>query len=210
MPLDEEGRARVAAAVKAAEEGLTAEIVTCVVEESGPYPEAAWAGAAAGLALGCAAVLLRDLARPIWLPAAAVAWLPVAGLAGAAFARWCRPARRFLIGAERMEASAARRAKELFHDHGVADTTGRAGVLIYASLLERRVVVLADRSVRRKAAPEAWDRAVAAMTAAAHEGRVADGLCAAVAETAAALRAAGFEGPDEHGNELGDAPLGAR
>src|SRR5688572_597732 len=96
--LTEQERESVAAAVRQAEKGLSAEIVTCVVEESSPYPEAAWKGAAAGLALGCAAVLLRDFVRPIWLPASALVWLPAAGLAGAALGRWCRPVRRALLG----------------------------------------------------------------------------------------------------------------
>ncbi|MBI3289012.1 MAG: hypothetical protein HYZ74_05795, partial [Elusimicrobia bacterium] len=83
----------------------------------------------------------------------------------------------------------------------------RDGVLIFASLLERRVVVLADDSVSAKVSAEAWDAAVAAMTGPAADGRVADGLCAAVEKTAEALRAAGFSGKPSSGNELGDAPI---
>ena len=106
-----------------------------------------------------------------------------------------------------MEEAVTRRAKEVFFDHSVAATGSRDGVLIYASLLERRVIVLADEAVRAKIKPAAWDAAVVAMTAHARDGRVADGLCAAIEKTAAALRAAGFSGKNNSGNELGDEPI---
>ena len=206
--LTNEDREKVRAAVARAESGLTAEIVPCVFEQSSPYPESIWAGAGAGMSLAVAALLLLDLFHPLWLPVSRlILWVPVAGFLGAALGRWCGPAKRRLIGAERMETAVARRAKEIFFDRGIARTAGRDGVLIYASLLERRVVVLADETVRAKIAPAAWDAAVAAMTAHAGDGRVADGLCAAVEKTAKALASAGFAGKPASGNELGDEPL---
>jgi putative membrane protein len=206
--LTPEDREKVRAAVAKAEAGLTAEIVPCVYAQSSPYPESIWAGAGAGMSLAVAALFLLDVFHPLWMPLSRlILWVPAGGLAGAALGRWCGPARRALIGGRRMEAAVARRAKEVFFDRGIARTTGRDGVLIFASLLERRVVVLADEAVRAKASPAAWDAAVAAMTAHAADGRVADGLVAAVEKTAEALTAAGFSGKPASGNELGDEPL---
>jgi len=204
--LTTEERERVRAAVARAESGLSAEIVPCVYDQSSPYPEAVWAGAGAAVSLACAALFLTDMIRPLWQPLSTlILWVPAAGLAGAAVGRWCRPVKRFLIGRDRMEESVARRAKEVFFDRGIAKTADRDGVLVFASLLERRVVVLADESVRSKVKPEAWDAAVSAMTAAASEGRTADGLAAAVEEVARALRAAGFSGSGR--SHLGDEPI---
>lgn len=208
MPLDEAGRARVTQAVKKAESGLTAEIVPCVFERSSSYREVVWAGGAASAGLLAVALLLADARRPLWVsPATIMLWLSTAGFAGAALGRWCAPVIRFLAGSARMEDAVARRAKEVFRDRGVARTAGRDGVLIFASLLERRVVVLADEAVWSKTPPGTWDDAVAVMTAAAREACVADGLCAAVEKTASALRAAGFGGKPASGNELGDDPI---
>lgn len=204
--LTPEERERVRAAVARAESGLSAEIVPCVYDQSSPYPEAMWAGAGAAGSLACAAIFLADVIRPLWVALSTlILWVPAAGLAGAAVGRWCRPVKRFLIGRRRMEESVARRAKEVFFDRGIAKTSDRDGVLIFASLLERRVVVLADEGVRSKVKPEAWDAAVAAMTRAAADGRVADGLAAAVEKVAQALHAAGFSGSGR--SHLGDEPI---
>lgn len=204
--LTTEERERVRAAVAKAESGLSAEIVPCVYDQSSPYPEALWAGAGAAVSLACAALFLTDIIRPLWLPLATqILWVPAAGLLGAALGRWCKPVKRFLIGRRRMEESVARRAKEVFFDRGIAKTADRDGVLVFASLLERRVVVLADETVRSQVKPGAWDEAVAVMVAAASDGRTADGLVAAVEKVAQALHAAGFSGSGQ--SHLGDAPI---
>ncbi len=204
--LSPEDRERVRAAVAAAEKDLAAEIVPCVFAQSSPYPETVWAGAAAGAALACAGLFAADLLRPPWEPLTAlILWVPAAGLVGAALGRWCAPVKRFLLGPHRMEEAVSRRAKEVFFDRGVAATKARDGVLIYAGVLERRVVVLSDTGVRAKVRAEAWAPVVRTLTAAAGDGRVADALVAAVAEAAKVLREAGFSGRSD--DELGDAPV---
>ncbi|MDE2141859.1 MAG: hypothetical protein KGJ84_05550 [Elusimicrobia bacterium] len=204
--LNDNERARVRAAVEKAEAGLAAEIVPCVFAQSSPYPETVWAGAAAAVGLACGVLFIVDAFQPIWLPLSTlILFVPAAGLAGAAVGRWCAPVKRLLIGRHRLDDAVQRRAKEVFFDRGIALTKERDGVLIFASLLERRVVVLADESLRDKVKPADWAPAISAFTAAAAEGRVADGLAAAVERVAAALKAAGASGA--HGGELSDDPV---
>jgi putative membrane protein len=201
--LSESERARVREAVDKAEAGLAAEIVPCVFAQSSSYPETTWAGAAAAAGLASGALFLTDAVHPLWLPLSTlILFVPAAAFVGAALGRWCGPVKRFLLGAHRMEEAASRRAKEVYFDRGIARTKTRDGVLIFASLLERRVVVLADEGVRSKVAPAAWQPAIDAMTAAAGDGRIADGMIAAVAKAGAALREAGLTG--KGGGELGD------
>ncbi len=204
--LKQEDRDRVRQAVDAAEETLAAEIVPCVFAQSSPYPETVWAGAAAGAALACGALLVTDLTVPLWWPLGALmSAVAAAGIAGAAVGRWCAPVKRFFIGPHRLDDAVRRRAKEVFYDRGIGSTKARDGVLIFASLLERRVIVLADEGVRAKVKPEAWGPVVEVMTAAAADGRVADGLVDAVRTAAEVLRAAGVTG--KGGRELGDEPV---
>lgn len=205
--LTEKEREAVRRAVAAAEKGLGAEIVPCVFAQSSHYPEAVWAAGAAGAALACAALLLVDSFQPLWTPLShQLLVIPTAGLLGAALGRWCSRTRRFFVGARQMERVVARRAKEVFFDRGVSKTKARDGVLLYLSLLERKAVILADEGVRAKVAADRWRPALEAVTRAAAEGRVADGLAAAVAKIAEVLRAAGFSGAASL-NELGDNPI---
>ena len=204
--LSSEERNRIRAAVEKAEASLAAEIVPCVFAQSSPYPETVWAAAAAAVGIACAVLFLLDFFRPIWLPISAlILWVPAAGLAGAALGHWCAPVKRFLIGSHRMHEAAARRAKEVFYDRGIDRTKARDGVLIFVSLLERRVIVLADAAVRDKVKAESWGPTVRALTEAAARGRVGDGLVAAIEKAAAALRAAGLKG--HGGGELSDEPV---
>jgi putative membrane protein len=73
---------------------------------------------------------------------------------GDALRRLCTK-RRERLDAVRTHAAA------LFHDRGVANTSGETGVLLYVSLLERRMEVLADRGLLRRVMASDWNAALA-------------------------------------------------
>src|SRR3546814_16769202 len=75
---------------------------------------------------------------------------------------------------------AARAAREQFLAQGVHNTSDRCGVLIYVSVAEHYVELLADRAIDAKVAPEAWDVIVAAFVTTVKPPRVAEGLEQAV------------------------------
>jgi len=56
-------------------------------------------------------------------------------------------------------------ASSVFHDRGVANTQDETGVLVYLSLLERRMEVLADRGVLKGVPSLAWNQIVAIVRA---------------------------------------------
>jgi putative membrane protein len=64
--------------------------------------------------------------------------------------------------------------------HRLHQTSGRTGVLIFASLAERRVEVVGDEDIHAKGGDVVWDSAVAAALAHIKTGDVAGGLIAAV------------------------------
>lgn len=68
--------------------------------------------------------------------------------------------RLFTTRNERLEAVRTR-AAALFHDRRVSETERETGVLFFASLLERRIEVLADRGVLRAVSPEQWNATLA-------------------------------------------------
>ena len=82
-------------------------------------------------------------------------------------------------------------------------THGRTGILIYLSLDEHRAEIVADEAIAGKVAPEVWGDAMAAMLAHLRDGRLADGLVAAVERVGAVLAEHFPRAEDDH-NELPD------
>src|SRR3546814_4621664 len=75
---------------------------------------------------------------------------------------------------------AARAAREQFLAQGVHNTSDRCGVLIYVSVAEHYVEILADRAIDAKVAQEEWDAIVAAFVTTVKQRRVAEGFEQAV------------------------------
>ena len=152
--MGEEGRLKVREAIAGAEEKTSAEIVCALATESGRYDRGE---SLAGLFVGVVAVLLAHAARLYlqpegsWgeLPALDPLWqvLIVSGgfLVGILLAGFF-PRLRGLFVLDREEEEVARSAAFVFATAGMATTAGRTGLLVYISLRERRLVVLADET----------------------------------------------------------------
>jgi putative membrane protein len=157
----QESQARVAEAVKAAEARSDGEIVPVVVEKSDAYPEVRWRGAALAAALATGAVFAFHLDVTL-------AELPLlqlfAGVLGALLSLW-DPLERLLAGPRALDEAARFRAERAFLEHGLHRTRSGTGVLVFASLFEREVVVLGDRGIHAKMGEEGWRHAVDALVA---------------------------------------------
>lgn len=200
--LTEADRRRIAAAVKAAEAGTAAEIV--VVIETDPCEETD--ATVALVAAGFAAIASGGALSLLGLSLSAIVLgqgLVFAGLAGLAASsrvrRWLR--------IDRLPSQAAHEAAErAFAELGVGRTRERIGVLIHVAVADRHVEVIADEGVHSAVAPETWGEIVAAVTSAAKDGHLVDGLVAAVERCGAALAEALPPQPGL-GNELPNDPV---
>ncbi len=196
-----EAQARVAGAVRAAESRSLGQIVPVVVERSHTYPEARYRGALIAAGLATIGVLaLRPPLTPWELPLVQIA----AGIAGALLSMF-DPLERALAGGRDMDLATRARALRAFAEHGLHRTEKGTGVLVFASLFERRAVVLGDHGIHAKMADGEWKKALDALVAGMRRGDPATGFCDAIALCGAKLaehfpRAPG-EGP---GNELPD------
>jgi putative membrane protein len=199
--VDPAARLRLEAAVLEAERRTAGEIVLCVVRASDEYGSAGWrlAAALAALALLGAALFLGVTSPGLLLCAQGAA-----GLGGHALAR-IPAVRRLLIDDTLAETRVAQRARLAFAERGLERTRGRTGILLFVSLLERRVVVLGDVGVDRILAPdERWDDVVQLALRGLREGRAVEGLAAAIARCGEIL-AAHLPAPPRDVNELPDA-----
>ena len=171
--LSAEDLAAVAARVREAEAATGGEIVPYVVDASDAYTGASWAAAALGALVGPLVAAVVPELTPLWR-AWSPLWLPVPSLIGAAVAlvavQLVPALRRRLVSAEVLERRVELRAAAAFVDEEVFATRDRTGVLLFVSLFEHRVVVLADAGIHRRVPEGSWERVVAEMVAALRAG----------------------------------------
>ncbi|MEM7305897.1 MAG: TPM domain-containing protein [Planctomycetota bacterium] len=171
--LDETHRTQVAGAVAEAEKRTVGEIVPAVVERSDPHPQAGWiAGLAtlvAGLGLG-AGVL--PWGSPLVLLACQVGLF----LAGFLAADRLPDFRRLFISEERATATAQEQALQEFYSLGLHRTEAQTGVLLFVSLLERRVIVLGDAGIDGVVTAAHWEQVDDAILAGVRAGDLGGGL----------------------------------
>ncbi|GJD48306.1 hypothetical protein OPKNFCMD_1023 [Methylobacterium crusticola] len=182
-------RARIAAAIAAAETRTAGEIVVMVAARAGAYRSVPLALCLVGaLLVPWPLIALTGLpASRIFLLQLAAALALLLGLGALnPLALVPRPLRR-----ARARAAAARE----FRARGLSRTRGRTGVLIYVALAERYADVVADVGVG--APPQAWQAAVTGLVAALRRDALADGLVGAVEAVGAILAAAAPPGPDD-------------
>jgi putative membrane protein len=162
--LNEADRDAIAAAVEAAEMQTAGEIVPMVVSASYHYPMADVIGATT-LALPAALVLTPLLGGWLWIGNWNL-WLflglfTLLFLAGQMLLRRWAALKRLFIAKREIDEEVEEAAVTSFFKKGVHRTRDETGVLIFVSLFEHRVWVLADRGINRKVAQDQWDAIVA-------------------------------------------------
>lgn len=216
--MSEADHLRVSEAVRAAESGTAGEIVTIVADHSDRYLDIAlWWSVGVMIVM----VTLLALFPQSYDSLAALAtggWLVETGFAdglrvalavavisfGIARLLMQFVPLRLLFTPGIVKASRVRRrAVRYFKAGAERRTVGRTGILIYLSLKERRAEIVADEAIHSVVAQEEWGKAMADMLAHVREGRIADGMIAAINDVGVIL-SANFPRAEDDRNELPD------
>jgi putative membrane protein len=147
----------LAQAVRDIEKNSDAEIVIVVRGRSGTYRQADYlCGGILALA-GLVFVLLSPFDfHTYWVPIDVVA-LFIAGAYASSRTNFLRRA----LTTRKFRAQAARTgAAAMFYEAGIANTSAENGLLIYLSLLERRLEVIADRGILKAVPALKWNNSV--------------------------------------------------
>src|SRR6266478_4594388 len=191
----------LAGAVRDIEKDTDAEIVIVVRGRSGSYRHADYlCGAIVALI-----VLVFVLFSPFefhtyWVPVD-VAVLFIAG----AFVGSRTDAIRRILTSREFRAKAARTgAAAMFYEAGIANTSAENGLLIYLSLLERRLEVIADRGVLKAVPALKWNNSVFELKRIGRNPEV-ENLIKAVRDLGGVL-AEHMPATGENPNELPDGP----
>lgn len=200
--LSEAEAREVEAAVARVESQSAAEVVVAVVPQSTEYWQARvllsvfWG-------LGAGFVFLRF--EPWLEPALALLVEVAVGAAAFALAGW-GPLQRRLLSAEVTRQAVQARAFQLFAERGLQATKGRTALLVFVSELERRVVLLGDRTLHAQVGQDGWEEHVQRLLHHIRAGRARDGLLEVLERLGPQLAAAAPRAADDV-NELPDAVL---
>ena len=154
---DQTASAELAKAIRDIEKGTDAEIIIVVRGRSGTYRHADYLFGALVAFAGLLFVLFSPFDfRTFWVP------FDVVGLfvAGAFVSSRSDLIRRALTTRKFRTRAARTGAAAMFYDAGIANTQAENGLLIYLSLLERRLEVIADRGILRAVPPLEWNNSV--------------------------------------------------
>jgi putative membrane protein len=195
--LTDQDRQQIADAVAAAERKTSGELVTVIAAAADDYRYVAL------LSPALAALLLPAIVLTVWpeigawrlylvqaatfVVLALIAHLPAVHLA--------------LVPTAVKRARASRLAREQFFEQGLHRTRAGTGVLIFVSVAERHVEIIADAGINARVPPGTWDKAVADFVERVREGKVAEGFLAAIAQVGDRL-AEHFPHPADDTDEL--------
>jgi putative membrane protein len=173
----EDDRRIVREAIARAEKKTVGEILPVVVERSDPHPGANWLAA-----LLC--VLIGSALTAAWLPwdsPALVLLLQLAmGVVGYGLAALLPGFKRLFVFSGRATAVAEEQAFQEFYANGLHKTEAATGVLIFVSLLEHRVIVMADEGIHSKVDDDFWAETDGLILQGIRNGSLRDGLVAGI------------------------------
>ena len=210
--LSESDKVAVGEAIKGAEECTSAEVVCAVSTEAGRYDRAeSIVGLAGALIFLSAAYALRLGASPSnsgdWGGGAALMWLALAVtlgfIAGNVLGSYWHSLRRLLTSQSEMDENLAMTAQHIFARARLSSSRSGGGVLIFVSLYERRVVILADAPAAEVLGARGIDDLRDTAIAALRDGRRCDVFIEVIVGAAARLKTA-FPPAEVPTNEIGN------
>jgi putative membrane protein len=182
---------KIQSAVKEAEKKTSGEIVPMVVSSSYDYPMADVFGGVA-ISLPLALLLSPMVGRWFWIGGQNM-WLFLGFFIALFFifhqvVKHALGLKRFFVSPEDIEEEVGEAAVVSFFREGLYRTREETGVLIFISVFERRVWVLADRGINQKVEKGKWDEIVQGIVAGIRQNRPSDAICEAIRQTGELLK----------------------
>ncbi len=175
MMISDADRARISAAITAAERNTSGEVVAVVAAESASYLSVpfVWASIAALL-------VPWPLIVFTWMSVQWIYILQLMVFLAVLAVFFYRPLRYRSVPPSILRQRAHRRAVEQFLVQNLHTTDGRTGILIFVSVAERYAEILADAAIHQKVPEAAWQAIVDDLTRQIGAGRPGDGFVTAI------------------------------
>ena len=199
MNLTQKDKNLIAEAVTKAEAHTSGEILPVILKQSDFYPAAHFRLAIVmGLIFSIILYYNYDFDDPILL-----LWIQFPGMVFGYLLAFIPALKRIFVTKSEMNEEVHQRAIEVYFENQVSMTRDRTGIMIFVSLLERKVEVLADSGINSKVEKNYWDELVSKLIADIASGEKVQGMISAIASCGKSLNE-GFPIKEDDTNEVSD------
>lgn len=198
---------RIKAAVKEAEGRISGEIVPVIVEKSGLYTIANYRASMAFAAFTFLLIIFFDRYIPllaVYDPLLIFLIVLLAGIIGSILPNFLGLLKRSLVSQQHMDRATKQRAENAFLEEEVFNTRHRTGIMIFISFFEHEVIVMADRGISKIVEQKFWDKIVQELVLHIRNGKLVEGMEAAIQKCGEILLDKGFHKTQDDINELRD------
>ena len=198
---DENARKALTACVKEIETLTDAELVLAIRARSDSYRHADYLFGALLAFVGLVFIIFSPYTfHPSWVLVEVVLFFVLGAFVSSRSIWLSRLLTRKKLQADKVRTSAA----AMFYEAGIANTRRETGILVYVSLLERRLEVLADRGVLKAVPALEWNEGLFELHEAARLGDAK--LLETALHNLSKLLALHLPATGDNPNELADAP----
>lgn len=207
-----EDQQAVREAVARAEAKTAGEIMPVIARRSSIYPSPEWRGGIIGGLIAAVLMALLWVPGRLWGSIGAIDLLiplmvsALGFLTGYFAVNLIAPLERLLCTRDEINEAVSNAVFREFMLNNLSATRERSGVLVYISLFERRVQILADAGINEKVEAGQWQSAVDGIVSGIRAGNMTAALCRAIDEIGDML-AVHFPVKPDDTNELGDLVL---
>lgn len=202
---------RIKSAVKYAEGNISGEIVPVIVERSGSYTTATYKGSLILGLIGFVIMIvldryvLADASNTLYYDPVFIFFVVVvSGVLGGLIPNVSDKIKRILVGQRLLDEKTRQRAENVFLEEEIFNTRHRTGIMIFISLFEHEVIVMADRGISKVVDQKEWDKIVSDLIGHIREGRMVEGIEAGIRRCGEILLEKGFHKTSDDINELRD------
>ena len=171
--ISEKDKLHIRQLIAQAEKKSHSELVPMIVASSDIYPAAHFRMAIIVSFIFSLALYFSPLSilNPIYF-----LWIQIPGLLLGYYMGQIPFIQRILVTKNEMELETRQRALEAFFEHNIQNTQEHNGVLIFISLMERKIRIVTDVGVREKVDQKIWDEIIVAFADKVHKGDLAVAL----------------------------------
>lgn len=208
---NEQDLQRIKTAVKNAEDKISGEIVPVIVERSGTYLIANYKSCIVFASLTFLTMIvldryiIEDASHTLYYDPMFIFFVVFAGgLLGYLLPNASSSIKRFFLTRQMLDECTRIRAENAFLEEEIFNTRHRTGIMVFISFFEHEVIVMADSGISKVVEQSEWDKIVSTLIAHIKEGKLVEGIEAAVQRCGEILLEKGFVKTQDDINELRD------